>query len=226
MKVSLGLSLLLAILDTGTTLQCEICHSIGKTCSGPLKTCTGGENTCGTIVHETTIGGMVIYSSIKACLMSSACHLDAVTMNYGKVKGRTGLACCVGDACQTTSVSVPSVDNVPNGLQCPACYSVDSFQCGNETVNCTGSETQCIDIAGLLNSGGLSMKVAMKGCTTISECSDAGEGKKQLGMIDMKIKHFKCKPASLPPMVHSGLSSPKTLFLPVLSALILVKVLF
>lgn len=42
---------------------------------------------------------------------------------------------------------------MPNGYQCPACYSVDSFQCGNEIVNCTGSETQCVDLAGLMNSG-------------------------------------------------------------------------
>ncbi|XP_013798810.2 phospholipase A2 inhibitor and Ly6/PLAUR domain-containing protein-like [Apteryx mantelli] len=226
MKVSLGLSLLLAILDPGNTFQCEVCHSLGKTCSGPRKNCSGDENTCGTIVHEATIGGMEIYSSIKTCLMSSVCHLGAVTMNYGKVKGRTGLACCVGDACQKVSASLPPVDNVPNGLQCPACYSMDSFQCGNETVNCAGSETQCIDLAGLINSGGLFMKVAMKGCTTLSECNDAGEGKKQLGMMDMKIRQFKCKPASLLARVHSGPSPPKTLFLPVLSGLILEKVLF
>ncbi|NXG35673.1 PLIA inhibitor, partial [Dromaius novaehollandiae] len=209
-----------------TTLQCEVCHSIGKTCSGPLKTCSGDENTCGTILHEATIGGMVISSSIKTCLMSSVCHLDAVTMNYGKVKGRTGLACCTGDACRTVSVSLLPVDIVPNGLQCPACYSIDSFQCDNETVNCTGSETQCIDLAGLINSGGLSMKVAMKGCTTMSECNDAGEGKKQLGMMDMKIRQFKCKPASLLAIARSGLPPPKPLFLPVLSGLILAKVLF
>lgn len=42
---------------------------------------------------------------------------------------------------------------MPNGFQCPACYSVDSFQCHNETVNCTGSENQCVDLAGLMNTG-------------------------------------------------------------------------
>ncbi|NXD12310.1 PLIA inhibitor, partial [Nothocercus nigrocapillus] len=209
-----------------TTLQCEVCHSLGKTCSGPLKVCNADEDVCGTIVHEAMIGGMVISSSFKTCLMSNVCHLGAVTMNYGKVKGRTGLACCVGEACQTTSPSLPPVNNVPNGLHCPACYSIDSFHCGNETVNCTGSETQCIELAGLINSGGLSMKVAMKGCTTVSECSEKGEGKKQLGMIDMKVKQFKCKPASLLDRVVSGLPPPKSLFLPVLSGLILEKVLF
>uniref|UniRef100_A0A8C0I8S7 UPAR/Ly6 domain-containing protein n=1 Tax=Bubo bubo TaxID=30461 RepID=A0A8C0I8S7_BUBBB len=100
-------------------------------------------------------GGMAIPSSIKSCLPSSICQFGPVTMNYGKVKGRSHLACCMGDDCRTTSVSLPPENNVPNGYQCPACYSVDSFQCSNEIVNCTGSETQCVDLAGLMNSGNL-----------------------------------------------------------------------
>uniref|UniRef100_A0A674GV62 UPAR/Ly6 domain-containing protein n=1 Tax=Taeniopygia guttata TaxID=59729 RepID=A0A674GV62_TAEGU len=153
MRVSLGLSLLLAFLDPGTCLQCEICHSIGKSCSGPMKTCTGGEDTCGIILHEVLIGGMAISSSIKSCLPSHVCHLGPVTVNYGKVKAKSHLVCCTGDDCQTTSVSLPPDNDVPNGYQCPACYSVDSFQCGNEVVNCTGSEDQCVDLAGLMNAG-------------------------------------------------------------------------
>ncbi|NXK56375.1 PLIGB inhibitor, partial [Chauna torquata] len=209
-----------------TTLQCEVCHSIGKSCSGIMKTCSGGEDTCGIILHEVIIGGMAIPSSIKACLPSSICQLGPVTMNYGKVKARSHLACCVGDACQTTSVSLPPEDNVPNGYQCPACYSVDSFQCGSEIVNCTGSETQCVDLAGLMNSGGLSLKAAMKGCTTISECNVVGDGKNNLGMIDMKIRRFQCRPAYALEILSSGLAPPHTVFLPVLSGFILEKLLF
>ncbi|XP_063996038.1 phospholipase A2 inhibitor gamma subunit B-like isoform X2 [Pogoniulus pusillus] len=153
MKMTLGLSFFLALLDAGICLQCEICHGIGRSCSGPMKTCSGdGEDTCATILHEVTIGGMVIPSSIKSCLSSNMCQIGPITMNYGKVKARSHLACCTGDDCQTVSISLPPEDNVPNGYQCPACYSVDSFQCGNEVVNCTGFETQCVDLAGLMNS--------------------------------------------------------------------------
>ncbi|KFQ25857.1 Phospholipase A2 inhibitor subunit gamma B, partial [Merops nubicus] len=208
-----------------TSLQCEVCHSIGKSCSGPKKTCNDGEDTCGIILHEVTMGGMAIPSAIKSCLSSSMCHLGPITMNYGKVKGRSHLACCTGDDCQTTSVSLPPENNVPNGYQCPACYSVDSFQCGNEIVNCTGSETQCVDLAGLMNSGGLSLKAAMKGCTTISECSLVGDGKNNLGMMDVKLKRFQCETASLLPIVSSACASPHILFLLVLSGFILEKVL-
>lgn len=79
----------------------------------------------------------------------------------------------------------------------------------------------------LSSTGGLSLKAAMKGCTTISECNMVGDGKNNLGMMDIKLKRFQCRPAS--PMyrvVFAGVASPHTTFLPVLSALILEKVLF
>ncbi|NXL88652.1 PINLY protein, partial [Alectura lathami] len=209
-----------------TTLQCEVCHSIGRSCSGIMKTCSGGEDMCGVIVHEVTIGGMAIPSSIKACVPSRICQMGPVTMNYGKVKARSHVACCEGDACQTISVSLPPEDNVPNGYQCPACYSVDSFNCGNEVVNCTGSEYQCVDVAGQMHSGGLTLKAAMKGCTTISECNAVGDGKNNLGMMDMKIKRFLCKPAITLKVLSSGFVTPQSLFLPALSGFILEKLLF
>ncbi|NXP24669.1 PLIGB inhibitor, partial [Scytalopus superciliaris] len=209
-----------------TCLQCEVCHSIGRSCSGPMKTCTGGEDTCGIILHEVVIGGVSIPSSIKSCLSSSMCHHGPVTMNYGRVKAKSHMACCTGDDCQTISVSLPPDDNVPNGYQCPACYSVDSFQCSNEIINCTGSETQCVDLAGLMNSGGLSVKAAMKGCTTVSECTIVGDGKNSLGMIDMKVKRFQCTPALYMHKMLSAFAPQHTIFLPLLSGFILEKVLF
>ncbi|XP_071436964.1 phospholipase A2 inhibitor gamma subunit B-like [Pithys albifrons albifrons] len=226
MKVSLGLSFLLAFLDQGACLQCEVCHSIGKSCSGPKKTCTGGEDACGIILHEVLTGGMLILSSIKSCLPSSMCHHGLITMNSGMVKAKGQIACCTGDDCQTTSVSLPPDDNVPNGYQCPACYKLDSFQCNSEIINCTGSETQCIDLAGLTNSGGLTVKSAMKGCTTFSECNIVGNGKSSLGMMNIKLKRFQCTPASYMTKELYSFAPQHTIFLPLLSGFILKKVLF
>ncbi|NXG08519.1 PLIA inhibitor, partial [Sakesphorus luctuosus] len=209
-----------------TCLQCEVCHSIGRICSGIKKTCTGGEDTCGIILHEVLMGGVLIPSSIKSCVPSSICHHGPVTMNYGTVKAKGNIACCTGDDCQATSVSLPPDDNVPNGYQCPACYSLESFQCSNEIVNCTGSETQCVDLAGFMNSGGMSVKAAMKGCTTVSECSIVGDRKNSLGMMDVKLKRFQCTPASYMTKVLYAFAPQHTIFLPLLSGFILEKVLF
>jgi len=74
--------------------------------------------------------------------------------------------------------------------------------------------------------GGLSLKAAMKGCTTISECNIVGDGKNNLGMMDIKLRRFQCKPASVLARVTSGFAPPDVLFLPVLSGFILEKVLF
>ncbi|NXY44687.1 PLIA inhibitor, partial [Ceuthmochares aereus] len=208
------------------SLQCEVCHSMGRSCSGPMKTCSDGDDTCGIVQHEVLIGGMAIPSFFKTCMSSSACQLDPITMNYGKVKARSLLTCCKGDDCQKISISMPPEDNVPNGYQCPGCYSVDSFQCNDEIVNCTGSETQCIDLSGLMNSGVLTLKAAMKGCTTISECGIAKNAKSNLVMMDIKLRQFQCTPASPLLIVRSGFAPTNTLFLPVLSGFILEKVLF
>ncbi|NWX25030.1 PINLY protein, partial [Aegotheles bennettii] len=209
-----------------TSLQCEVCHNIGRTCSGPMKTCSHGEDTCVVFLHEVIMGGMKIPSTVKSCLSSSICNLGPISMNYGKVKVRSALACCTGDNCQAVSLSLPPEDKVPNGYQCPACYSMDSFQCGDEKVNCTGSETHCVDLSGLMISGGMSLKASMKGCTTVSECSITGDGKSNLGMMDIKLRRFECKRASALATTNSGFALSDTLFLPVLSGFILEKLLF
>ncbi|NWR56990.1 PINLY protein, partial [Bucorvus abyssinicus] len=209
-----------------TSLQCEVCHGVGRSCFGPMKTCKDGEDTCGIVLQEVMMGGMVIPSSLKSCMQSSMCSLGPTTMNFGKVKARSHVVCCTGDKCKTILVSLPPEEIVPNGYQCPACYSVDSFQCSDELINCTGSETQCVDVAGLMNSAGLSLKAAMKGCTTASECRNAAVGKNSLGALDIMLKRFECKPGSVMTIVSSGFTPPHTFFLPVLLGFILEEVLF
>ncbi|NXH74657.1 PINLY protein, partial [Hydrobates tethys] len=129
-----------------TSLQCEVCHSIGKSCSGPMKTCSGGEDTCGIILHEVMIGSPWVSCSFSFSLTED----PEIRMVWD---GKSSLFLCISSSSFLLGGLVPPEDNVPNGYQCPACYSVDSFQCGNEIVNCTGSETQCVDLAGLMNSG-------------------------------------------------------------------------
>ncbi|CAM5112631.1 unnamed protein product [Eretmochelys imbricata] len=167
MKVSFSFCILLAFIDAGSSLQCEVCHEIGESCSGPMETCDSGKDTCGVIKHEI--------------------------------------------------VQVPPMNTIPNGLQCPACYAENSYQCSENTVSCTGVQTQCFDIAGKITIGVLPLKTAMKGCTTESECA-APKGEKGL---DVDFVRFECKPASS--RGHKALGfAPRVALLPALSGLILV----
>ncbi|KFO85124.1 Phospholipase A2 inhibitor subunit gamma B, partial [Buceros rhinoceros silvestris] len=199
-----------------TSLQCEVCHSVGRSCSGPMRTCNDGEDTCGIVLQEVAMGGMIIPSSLKSCMQSSLCSLGPTTMNFGNVKARSHVVCCTGNKCKTTVVSLPPEENVPNGYQCPACYSVDSFQCSDKIINCSGSETQCVDVAGLMNSGNYLLFGAV---------FHLFGGKNSLGALDIMFKRFECKPASVMALVSSGFTPSRTFFLPVLLGFILEEVL-
>lgn len=48
---------------------------------------------------------------------------------------------------------MPELDTKVNGLQCPACYASFPDSCKDDTVDCVGSESQCIDLAGYIHFG-------------------------------------------------------------------------
>ncbi|XP_074809855.1 phospholipase A2 inhibitor gamma subunit B-like [Natator depressus] len=155
----------------------------------------------------------------KSCLHSNSCRTDPISMNFGNgMTHRSRITCCVGEDCKTASDPLPPMNTIPNGLQCPACYAENSYQCSENTVSCTGVQTQCFDIAGKITIGALPLKAAMKGCTTESECA-APKGEKGL---DVDIVRFECKPASSRGHKALGFAPRVALLLPALSGLILV----
>ncbi|XP_029769920.1 phospholipase A2 inhibitor subunit gamma B-like [Terrapene carolina triunguis] len=154
MEASLAVCILAALLATGSCLQCEVCFGPGTSCSGDLQTCAIGFDSCGIIVTETTIAGMKQQGIVKGCMTSGSCKVGPLTMNFGNgVTMKQGIACCVGDACRTTTVTVPPADTKPNGRSCPACIAVLYAQCNEEIIYCTGAETRCIEVAGTVTMG-------------------------------------------------------------------------
>uniref|UniRef100_A0A8C0G175 Phospholipase A2 inhibitor and Ly6/PLAUR domain-containing protein-like n=1 Tax=Chelonoidis abingdonii TaxID=106734 RepID=A0A8C0G175_CHEAB len=98
--------------------------------------------------------GMKQQIIIKGCATSSNCTAGPLTMNFGnRVTIRSGTTCCMGDACRTTTVTVPPANTRPNGRRCPACISVLYAQCNEETIQCTGADTRCIEVAGTVTFG-------------------------------------------------------------------------
>ncbi|KAM9138859.1 phospholipase A2 inhibitor and Ly6/PLAUR domain-containing protein-like isoform 1-T2 [Pangshura tecta] len=83
MKVSFTLSILLAFIDVGSSLQCEVCHEIGESCSSPVETCDTGKDTCGIIKHEAVQESKRIVITRKSCLHSNSCRADPISMNFG-----------------------------------------------------------------------------------------------------------------------------------------------
>ncbi|KYO28820.1 hypothetical protein Y1Q_0009680 [Alligator mississippiensis] len=105
MKAPVILYVLLAFLDQGSSLQCEVCHALGDSCSGPMETCNPGEDTCGIIKSEMTLAELKTRTYTKSCVSSDGCRNPPLSMDFGKgIRQRTSIACCTGEACQSTSV--------------------------------------------------------------------------------------------------------------------------
>ncbi|XP_059579489.1 phospholipase A2 inhibitor gamma subunit B-like [Alligator mississippiensis] len=224
MKAPVILYVLLAFLGQGSSLQCEFCDAIGDNCSGSMQTCNPGEDTCGIIKNEAIVGELKSRTYTKSCLSSDACRNPFLSMDFGKgIRQRTSIACCTGEACRTTSVQLPPVNTAPNGLQCPACFSIGSYDCCNEIVYCAGSDTYCFDFKGSLLMGEGTLNTAVKGCISVSECTRPVVLMKAGQNFSMDINRFECKPASPAASKSSGWTLLATPSFPIMAGLILTK---
>ncbi|XP_075764328.1 uncharacterized protein LOC142819681 [Pelodiscus sinensis] len=106
-----------------------------------------------TLAKETPAGGIKSQGILKGCVLPSQCTAGPISVNFGMEMTRTGVACCTGVACGTVNVTLPPPDTEPNGRRCPACFSVVTGQCSEKIVSCTGSETQCLEAVGTVNTG-------------------------------------------------------------------------
>ncbi|XP_065427491.1 phospholipase A2 inhibitor and Ly6/PLAUR domain-containing protein-like [Chrysemys picta bellii] len=198
MKAPLFLCILSALMGLGACLQCEVCSEFGRNCKGSMETCSAGEDFCGILVLETRIAGFDIQKVTKSCMASSECRASPVAVRFGEQMAvRKSITCCVGDACNTASVTMPPANTTPNGRRCPTCYSLFNFPCGKETLACTGSETHCIALAGgiTMGAGSPPVQTTMKGCATESACHLLKGNSGPFG-DNMKITTATCSPAT------------------------------
>ncbi|XP_039365812.1 phospholipase A2 inhibitor subunit gamma B-like isoform X1 [Mauremys reevesii] len=194
MKAPFFLCILFALLGLGACLQCEVCSEFGRTCRGSMKTCSSGEDSCAITLFESQIMGLAIQQVIKSCMASSECRASPVVTRFGDGMAiRTSTTCCVGDACSTASVTMPPASTIPNGRHCPACSSVFNFPCSDETLACTGSETQCLAVTGSMTMGA-DLQATLKGCATESACTQLKGDSRRFG-DNVKITTATCRPA-------------------------------
>ncbi|XP_053112167.1 phospholipase A2 inhibitor gamma subunit B-like [Hemicordylus capensis] len=174
----INVCLLCVFLAIGTCLQCEFCSSVGTTCTGTMKTCGTDEDTCIVSLMEISDSRTTMSFIGKDCGSSSECKIGIREINLGNgVQVRMNRICCSGDACKTASPpSLPPPDINSNGLQCPGCFGMFSTECYGRPVSCTGSETQCFDMAGNVTSGPFNMNMATKGCGNNAVCKHLKAG--------------------------------------------------
>ncbi|XP_067397674.1 phospholipase A2 inhibitor gamma subunit B-like [Emydura macquarii macquarii] len=225
MKASLAVCILAALLAVGACLQCEVCNGSGNNCTGSLQTCVAEKDTCSVILTETTFAGQKSQYIIKGCAKSSLCKTSPVSMNL--VKGlatRTIFACCVGEACRTMNVTVPPAETKPNGGRCPACYVFLFGQCSEETIDCVGAETQCINVTynQTTEAGGYPAQIIMKGCASESFCAHLKTDPETFTGIRANLTRAECRPAYSAGGVAPGAAG---LLLPALAGLLLLKLL-
>ncbi|XP_023969429.3 phospholipase A2 inhibitor gamma subunit B-like [Chrysemys picta bellii] len=223
MEASLVICILAALLATGTCLQCEVCNGPGNNCTGSMQTCPAGQDSCAIFLTEVILEGVKSQSFLKSCVPSSDCKVGTVSMNFGYgMATRTSVVCCVGDACRTTTVTVPPADTKPNGRICRGCYVLNAGQCNEQTIACTGPETQCVDAAGTVTISGSQMQTVMKGCASESVCTDIKVGSGTFAGITADLTTAKCTAASGAVGVAPGLVE---ILLPAVAGLLLLKLL-
>ncbi|XP_023969720.3 phospholipase A2 inhibitor and Ly6/PLAUR domain-containing protein-like isoform X1 [Chrysemys picta bellii] len=192
-------------LSPGACLQCEVCFGLGVSCRGDLQTCAAGEDSCGVALTESTLAGIKTHSILKGCMSSSQCKAGPVSVNFGQgMRTQTSFACCLGDTCRTSTITVPPADTKPNGWHCPACVAVFTDQCSEKTTQCTGDETQCVNIVETLTTGGNPVQMVMKGCASESICAQIKLGSGTFAGISADLTTAKCTAASARWRWHQG----------------------
>ncbi|XP_075763813.1 phospholipase A2 inhibitor gamma subunit B-like isoform X3 [Pelodiscus sinensis] len=197
MKTLLLCCLLWALLETGTSISCEVCVGVHKECTGPEQVCSKELDSCGIIKAESVVGNIKTPMFTKACVSSSQCNLAPLYITFGNgISISSNVACCVGEACKTATVSVPPANTTLNGRRCPACYSAFSHDCNEEIIDCTGTQTHCLHLSGTAKSGQTTVKTTMKGCASESACINMQQLKGTFGGIDAHFTTAECSPVS------------------------------
>nr|XP_028596120.1 uncharacterized protein LOC114602278 [Podarcis muralis] len=217
MQTLLKLSLFLALVTSGASLECETCFSNATTCAGDKKTCSGTEETCIVILTESTVDGPSVTKVEKRCSTMSQCSMPPFYFTLGAGRRvRQSWVCCTDDCDKVVPVLIP-VQTRSNGVMCPACHEWKE-SCKTEMANCTGMETSCFKITSHVDTNGTHIDRTMMGCTTKYTCAAIeGEATNFRPMSSEAVQVAEC--------THSTGSRSSGLLLPIFSGLLLLKII-
>ncbi|KAH0631449.1 hypothetical protein JD844_005778 [Phrynosoma platyrhinos] len=149
------------------------------------------------------VGSNSAYVS-KGCIESEFCipgFYSASALNGANFL--SNLECCDSDLCNRRNISLPRLRNsIPNGLQCPACFTFSSDNCNpTDTVACLGLETQCFYFGATVTFAPVVeqlvdsvVSMAVRGCGTADICAyKPGNLEMDADLIHINITHAECQ---------------------------------
>ncbi|XP_048379668.2 phospholipase A2 inhibitor and Ly6/PLAUR domain-containing protein-like isoform X1 [Stegostoma tigrinum] len=163
--------LLCSLLAEVWPLTCHQCSSISGGCDQQQVTCLSGINTCLTKSISIILAGkpnQVIRNSCGSCS-------DPVSLNTGSVILSESSRCCDFNLCNDQTV-VEARNSTPNGLECRGCFnnSRESCSLSEQTVQCAGSETRCVNVSGIEALASAGGQFFARGCASETVCQSAG----------------------------------------------------
>ncbi|XP_054855796.1 phospholipase A2 inhibitor and Ly6/PLAUR domain-containing protein-like [Eublepharis macularius] len=159
-------AVLLAVAKPGFAIQCRTCTGINLDCFGSLMNCASEYDICGSLFIEATLLGKTVTTTKRSCTTQKSCVPGDIFMHLANGYLETGSSiCCTTDDCNAANLTVPARNETLNGIQCPYCVAEGSQTCKDETINCTGLETQCFtrQIGSITH----------KGCASKSFCANS-----------------------------------------------------
>ncbi|XP_069496928.1 uncharacterized protein [Ambystoma mexicanum] len=168
-----SLSLLLAFVASGNSLECYNCASRNTPdCTGELITCPEGTTSCmNAIVRYKYAGEDTGYHSFKSCSEKGDTNI-AYKEKLAGIDYELMKVCCHGDGCNKDDIQFPPKDDNENGLKCLSCYVEGESCVPNEPVNCTGDMTHCIYIQAMARLAGGPFLMAYAACVNIENVND------------------------------------------------------
>nr|XP_033770771.1 phospholipase A2 inhibitor and Ly6/PLAUR domain-containing protein-like [Geotrypetes seraphini] len=169
-----SICIIFALTATGLCLNCDHCLNIyNDSCSGVSDKCKEDETVCVSRRESATTENNLHSSMFKGCMKydPNVCdrplHTTSIGFDFYMYN-----KCCKEDNCNRESFTVPPLNLTENGLECPVCHAIDSYDCTPErTIKCVGNQDQCYVYSGeLRNPSRPFHQLASRGCIVSGSC--------------------------------------------------------
>ncbi|XP_053253958.1 phospholipase A2 inhibitor NAI-like [Podarcis raffonei] len=203
MKEHLSTCLLFALLSPVTSLTCSNCrlprgYDACDVVKYPHRVCRS-YGICSSGVLQSNIVQWYQKETYRQCEDPSFCHSGdySVTAAEGKFLW-TKVICCRTELCNLEPPHLPPREDLPpNGLQCPACYSMVITRapqnCQSQgNVSCLAYETKCIDYFSILMIHHDIFDLKFQGCASEDMCALDGKhfSLGYIALINVKAKCY------------------------------------